>query len=310
MIARQIMTGQKRIPPTWHGTLLYNEPMARHTSWRAGGNADCFYKPAGISDLAEYLKTIPQDEPLYWVGLGSNLLVRDHGIRGTVICTSGVMNFIEERDGLIYVESGVSCAKTARFSARLGLVGAEFLSGIPGTMGGAMAMNAGAFGGETWPLVAKVETMNRYGERFVRTPDEYKVSYRHAEGPEGEWFIAAHLKLEHGDAEAGMSRIKELLAKRNDSQPVQTLSCGSVFRNPEGDFAARLIEECGLKGTCIGGACVAEKHANFIINTGDASAKEIEQLINMVRDTVLEQKGIKLEPEVHIIGEPVGGHST
>ncbi|MDH5436563.1 MAG: FAD-binding protein, partial [Gammaproteobacteria bacterium] len=169
------MTEQKRKLPTWHGTLLYNEPMARHTSWRAGGNADRFYKPDGIKDLAEYLKTISHDEPLYWVGLGSNLLVRDAGIRGTVICTSGVMNHIDARDGLIYVEAGVSCAKTARFTARLGLVGAEFLSGIPGTMGGALAMNAGAFGGETWPLVARVETMNRHGERFVRTPDEYKV---------------------------------------------------------------------------------------------------------------------------------------
>ncbi|MDH5190267.1 MAG: UDP-N-acetylmuramate dehydrogenase [Gammaproteobacteria bacterium] len=302
------MTKQKRTPSTWHGTLLYNEPMARHTSWRAGGNADRFYKPTGINDLAEYLKTVPEDEPLYWVGLGSNLLVRDDGIRGTVICTSGVVNTIEERDGLIYVESGVSCAKTARFTARLGLVGAEFLSGIPGTMGGALAMNAGAFGGETWPLVARVETMNRYGERFVRKPDEYKVGYRHVEGPEGEWFIAAWLKLEHGDAEAGTLRIKELLAKRNESQPVQTLSCGSVFRNPEGNFAARLIEECGLKGACIGGASVSEKHANFIVNTGDATAKDIELLINKVRDTVAQQKGIKLEPEVHIIGEPRRGY--
>ena len=307
MIAGLMMTDKTHLPSAWHGTLYYNEPMARHTSWRAGGNADQFYKPKNVNDLAGFLKQLSPEEELHWVGLGSNLLVRDGGLRGTVICTSGVLNTIEQRDDYIYVESGVSCAKVARFTARLNLVGAEFLSGIPGTMGGALAMNAGAFGGETWPLVAKVETMNRYGERFVRTPEEYKVSYRHVEGPQGEWFIAAWLKLEHGDAELGTQRIKELLARRNASQPVQSLSCGSVFRNPQGDYAARLIESCGLKGTCIGAACVSEKHANFILNTGDASATDIEALIYKVRDVVSKQTGVMLTPEVHIIGESLPG---
>lgn len=286
------------------GVLLEDEPMARHTTWRVGGPAERYYQPADLEDLMVFIDQLAADEPLFWLGLGSNLLVRDGGIRGTVIVTTGLLNEIElMADGRVRAEAGVACAKVARFCARQGLVGAEFLAGIPGTMGGALAMNAGAFGGETWPLVAAVETLDRRGRLRVRTPEEYQVGYRSVQGPKDEWFVAAHLNLAAGDVVASTTRIRALLDQRNQSQPIGLPSCGSVFRNPEGDYAARLIEACGLKGHCIGGACVSEKHANFIINTGEATAAEIEALIAHVQATVLAQHGVALVHEVHMVGE-------
>lgn len=292
--------------PLWRGELRENESMARHTSWRAGGAAERFYAPADIDDLAAFLADCAEDEPLFWLGLGSNLLVRDGGIKGTVIYTSGLLNELQSLDATgIRAEAGVSCAKVARFAARAGLTGCEFLAGIPGTMGGALAMNAGAFGGETWNIVRAVETIDRHGERRVRRPREYEIAYRSVKGPRGEWFIAAHLDLRAGDVQAGQRRIKELLAKRGASQPTSQPSCGSVFRNPLGDHAARLIEACGLKGHCIGAACVSEKHANFIINSGGARAADIEALIEYVKDKVKLEHGVDLIREVHIVGEAV-----
>ena len=289
---------------TLRGTLKFNESMARHTSWRVGGLADRYFEPADLNDLADFLAQTSSDEALMWLGLGSNLLVRDGGIRGTVIITSGLLNGLQVLEsGLLRVEAGVSCAKVARFAARQDLVGAEFLAGIPGTMGGALAMNAGAFGGETWERVAAVESIDRHGKRCVRQPDEYQISYRSVKGPVDEWFVAAHLSLEKGDATEATVKIKALLERRNESQPIGLPSCGSVFRNPKGDYAARLIEACGLKGTCIGGACVSEKHANFIINANNATAADIENLIEKVAATVEQQHGICLIREVHIVGE-------
>ncbi len=290
------------------GVLLHNEPMARHTTWRVGGPAERYYQPADIADLAEFLAQLPADEPLLWVGLGSNLLVRDGGVRGTVIATAGLLNDIEQSDAtMVRVEAGVSCAKVARFCSRLGLSGAEFLAGIPGTMGGALAMNAGAFGGETWPLVVQVETLNRHGRLRVREPGEYRIGYRTVHGHADEWFVAATLRLQSGDTAAAGARIRELLDRRAASQPTQQPNAGSVFRNPPGDHAARLIESCGLKGNCIGAACVSEKHANFIVNTGAASATDIEALIARVAATVERERGVRLTPEVHIVGESGSG---
>jgi UDP-N-acetylmuramate dehydrogenase len=287
------------------GTLLENEPMARHTTWRVGGPAARYYQPADIADLALFLARLPEGEALYWVGLGSNLLVRDGGIRGTVIATSGLLNGIARIDeNHVRVESGVACAKVARFCAREGLAGAEFLCGIPGTMGGALAMNAGCFGGETWERVESVETLDRHGRLHCRTPREYAVGYRHVRGPENEWFVAATLRLEPGEAPQLLAENKALLERRGASQPTQLPNAGSVFRNPEGDYAARLIETAGLKGRCVGGACVSEKHANFIVNTGGGSAEDIETLIEQVREEVLRAHGVTLQTEVHIIGEP------
>ncbi|MDH5324297.1 MAG: UDP-N-acetylmuramate dehydrogenase [Gammaproteobacteria bacterium] len=286
------------------GVLSFNEPMSKHTSWRVGGEADQYFQPADIDDLALFLSQLGPDESLTWVGLGSNLLVRDGGIRGAVIATSGVLNGLQRLEGLrVRAEAGVSCAKVARFCARQGLTGAEFLAGIPGTMGGALAMNAGAFGGETWEVVSAVETLHRGGQRFVRLPDEYVVGYRTLKGPDNEWFVAAELELKPGNVEAGQARIKELLARRSESQPTQMPNAGSVFKNPVGDHAARLIEASGLKGARIGDACVSEKHSNFIVNLGNATAADIEALINKVRQTVESKQGVSLEREVRIIGE-------
>ena len=291
--------------PALRGVLLHNEPMARHTTWRVGGPARQFYRPQDADDLAVFLQQLPAAEPLFWVGLGSNLLVRDGGIHGTVIMTSGTLGGLAvAQDALtVRAETGVPCAKVARFSARHDLTGIEFFAGIPGTVGGALAMNAGAFGGETWSVVQAVETLDRNGMRHMRAPGDYQISYRHVAGPADEWFVAAHFGLKKGEGAVSMEKIKTLLEQRNRTQPTNQPSCGSVFRNPPGDHAARLIEVSGLKGVCIGGACVSVKHANFIVNTGTATAADIEMLIARVAETVEREHGIKLIREAHIIGE-------
>ncbi len=290
------------------GRLLRNEPMSRHTSWRVGGPAERLYIPADLDDLVVFLRTLPSEyEPLYWVGLGSNLLVRDGGVRGTVILTSGTLRRLALRDkDLVYAEAGVAGAKLARFAARHALTGAEFLAGIPGTVGGALAMNAGAFGGETWDLVERVETVDRYGVRRTRAPADYRIGYRRVEGPSGEWFVAAQFRLARDSARQAAGLIKRWLARRGATQPTQLPNAGSVFKNPPGDHAARLIEACGLKGLCEGRACVSTLHANFIVNTGGATAEEIERLIARVQAEVERRCGVLLEPEVRIIGEADG----
>lgn len=289
------------------GELRLDESMERHTSWRAGGPARRLYIPADLDDLCLFLQQQAQDEPLLWVGLGSNLLVRDGGFSGTVLLMLGALTELEWLDAqLLRAGAGVTCAKVARTASRAGLTGVEFLAGIPGTMGGALAMNAGAFGGETWQHIVAVETVDRCGQRHVRTPDEFRVGYRSVQGVPDEWFVAGHLLLEKGDPEHAQERIRALLAQRGASQPVQQYSCGSVFRNPPGDHAARLIEICGLKGRTLGGAQVSEKHANFIVNIGNATAADIETLLLQVQGTVEQQQGVRLETEVRIVGEPAG----
>ncbi len=286
------------------GQLLKDEPLARHTSWRVGGPADRLYVPADIDDLAAFLRTLASDEPLHWVGLGSNLLVRDRGVRGTVILTSGALSGLRLIEAeRVRAEAGVPSAKVARFCMTHGLTGAEFLAGIPGTVGGALAMNAGAFGGEFWKLVEAVETIDRHGERRTRPKSDYTIAYRSVKAPAVEWFVAAHLKLERGEYSRARTLIKSLLAKRGATQPTQLPNAGSVFKNPPGDHAARLIEAAGLKGDCIGGACVSELHANFIVNSGNASAGDIERLIEHVRTVVERRFGVRLETEVRIIGD-------
>ncbi len=286
------------------GELLFNEPLSGHTTWRVGGPARRFYRPADSADLVRFLQQLEADESLLWLGLGSNLLVRDGGFSGTVIATQGRLNRLEWRDGTrLYAEAGVSCAKVARTAARAGLCGAEFLAGIPGTLGGALAMNAGAFGSEIWDQVKQVETLDRYGEVRKRTPDDFDIGYRRVKGTAGEWFLSAELQLQPGDVNASQQVIRTLLERRAATQPTSLPSCGSVFRNPTGNHAAKLIEAAGLKGTRIGGAQVSEKHANFIVNTGDATAADIEALIKKVQSEVELHSGVLLLPEVHRVGE-------
>ena len=291
------------------GKLLYNEPLSAHTSWRVGGPAEQMYFPADRDDLVRFLRSLSEDKSLFWLGLGSNLLVRDGGIKGIVICTKNRLKAMYcTKEGHVYAEAGVPCAHVARFCAEQGLQGAEFLAGIPGTLGGALAMNAGAFGGETWPLVGKAWTIDRFGEIRERFSGDYRIGYRTVNGHDGEWFLAAELMLVRGNTERSRDHIRSLLARRATTQPVNQPSCGSVFRNPTGDFAARLIEACGLKGYRIGDACVSEKHANFIVNLGEASAEDIERLIDQVRGQVKEQHGVCLESEVRIVGEPLANN--
>jgi UDP-N-acetylmuramate dehydrogenase len=298
----QMMAAQQTA--RWRGELRYDEPMAVHCSWRSGGHARRYYRPADLDDLCSFLSELDPQEPLLWLGLGSNLLVRDGGFAGTVIATLGTLNLLEWLDErTLRAGSGVTCSKVARLTAQAGLVGAEFLAGIPGTLGGALAMNAGAFGGETWRQVESVETVTRHGRLQTRRPSDYRIGYRSVEGPSDEWFIAARLRLAHGDAQAAQARIRELLARRGEMQPTREPSCGSTFRNPPGDHAARLIEAAGLKGLAIGGARVSEKHANFIINTGTATAADIEALILRIQEQVEQYSGMRLETEVRIVGE-------
>jgi len=286
------------------GVVKLNEPMKKHTSWRTGGHAERYFKPADIDDLCFFLKQVPEDEPLLWLGLGSNLLVRDGGLKGTVIALAGVLNDLHVYDDVsMHVGVGVTCAKVARMSVRAGLSGGEFLAGIPGTMGGALAMNAGAFGGETWNIVDSVETVNRQGQRIKRAASDIETAYRHVHLPEDEWFISAELLLVLDEEMNGLERIQTLLNQRGESQPTGKASCGSVFRNPESDSAARLIEISGLKGQSIGNAGVSDKHANFIINSGNASAEDIESLMLLIQEKVKLDHGIDLIPEVRIVGE-------
>lgn len=286
------------------GMLMLDELMSRHTSWRVGGKVDHLYIPNGRDDLSAFLKNLPHGEPVHFVGLGSNLLVRDGGVRGTVVLMhGGALSDIRMEGDKIFAEAGVTCAKLARFAARQHRHGAEFFAGIPGTVGGALAMNAGCHGSETWDVVHKALTIDRHGVVHERNQVELEIGYRHVGLPGEEWFVAAWFELPEGKASEAERKIKSLLAKRMETQPLSLPNAGSVFRNPEGDYAARLIQSCGLKGHRIGDAQVSEKHANFIVNIGEATAADIEALIAHVHDTVLRETGVDLQREVKIIGE-------
>ena len=285
--------------------VLKREPLSQYTTWRVGGFAKTLFKPHSIDELCRFLKTLPESEPLLWLGLGSNALIRDGGFNGAVILTQGGLMGLELlEDNVVRVEAGVSCAQMARFCARNNLGHAEFWAGIPGTMGGALRMNAGCFNGETWDHVIELETIDKQGIVYHKNPSDFKVSYRSVDKLNGQWFVAAKFKLPQGNKAKSMETIKSLLARRAKTQPTGELNCGSVFRNPEKDYAARLIEASGLKGKSIGHAMVSNKHANFIINDkGCASAKDIEHLINHVHTTVLNETGVNLKQEVHILGD-------
>jgi UDP-N-acetylmuramate dehydrogenase len=284
-----------------------NELMSRHTSWHAGGPAEIYFTPRDRADLAAFLHALPVETPVHFVGLGSNLLVRDGGLKGVVVQTQGALERLERLDETtVYCEAGVACARIARQCIKWGLGPAEFFAGIPGTLGGALAMNAGAFGGETWRHVVEVETLDHSGKPHRRAAAEFKVGYRHVQAPvRDEWYVAARLRFEH-KAGANEAEVRELLARRKASQPIGEWSCGSVFVNPPEQHAARLIESAGLKGHRLGDASVSTKHANFIINHGAATAADLEQLIRHVQATVEQVHGVRLVPEVRIIGEEPG----
>jgi len=295
------------------GEMRINEPMRSHVTWRAGGIADRYYMPADLDDFANVLRAFPH-QAVYVIGLGSNLLVRDGGLRGIVIALHARLNDLQlieknESGGLVYAGAGVACAKVARFSAQHDLAGAEFLAGIPGTIGGALAMNAGCYGSETWQFVERVKVIDRSGQILVRHATDYETGYRSVKLQHqsatvpAEWFAGGFFRLSSGNQAESRQKIKQLLSQRVSSQPLNRPNAGSVFRNPPGDFAARLIEACGLKGCHLGGAMVSPKHANFIVNTGHATAADIEALMMMVQRRVKKAMAVDLIPEVRIIGE-------
>ena len=296
---------------TLRGFMRHDVEMRSHTSWRVGGVAQRVYQPSDLADLVVFLRQLPADEPLFPVGLGSNLLVRDGGLQGTVLLMHGALKGLQiESDSTIYAEAGVAGAKLARFAALHHRAGAAFFAGIPGTVGGMLAMNAGCYGSETWQKVQRVQTINRQGEVFIRGSADYDIGYRHVQrcsphdGDENdEIFLAAWFAFESGDGELARQEIKTLLSKRIASQPLNLPNAGSVFRNPPNDHAARLIQACGLKGKQIGGAQVSEKHANFIVNVAQATAKDIESLIAEVQRVVEQQTGVTLQCEVKIVGD-------
>lgn len=297
------------LPPDIAARVLRDEPMSKHTSWHVGGPADLFFKPLNAEELAQFMRSLAPGTPVLWIGLGSNLLVRDGGLRGAVIDTHGGLGELERlSENEVWCGAGVACAKLAKQCVKWGLGPAEFFAGIPGTFGGALAMNAGAFGGETWAHVVSVATLDRQGIRHERPAGDYSVGYRHVSGPEDEGFLGAKLRFERCE-QASQEDIRLLLARRKASQPIGAWSCGSVFTNPPGDHAARLIESAGLKGTVLGGAQVSPMHANFIVNDGTASAADIERLIEHVMRIVEQRHGVRLTTEVRIVGEAASADS-
>lgn len=278
-------------------------PLARWTTWYIGGPADYFFKPTTLASLQAFVQRTPE-LPKTLLGLGSNVLIRDGGIPGVVISLRPGLLACQRIDPhLIYVEGGVACAKVAKFCAKEKLLGASFLAGIPGTIGGALAMNAGAFGGETWSLVDRVVVLTESGALCEYPASAFQVSYRHIEGPTGLAFVGAYLRCQTGATAEAEAQIRTLLLHRKQTQPIGTLNAGSVFKNPVGDYAARLIESCALKGLQSGGARVCSKHANFILNEGHATAADVEQLIQWVQEAVFLKFGVQLIPEVKILGK-------
>jgi UDP-N-acetylmuramate dehydrogenase len=281
-----------------------NEPLKNYNSFRVGGPAKQLFIPENLKELQQFLQHLPRDEKIFWLGLGSNLLIRDEGFNGTVIIIQGVltqMNFLP--DTVVRIEAGIACGTAARNCARNNLTGIEFLAGVPGTIGGALAMNAGAHGNETWQWVTQCETINRQGEIRCRPYTDYQAEYRQVIRPQDEWFIAGFFKLKNAPKEENLAKINAFLAHRKATQPINLPNCGSVFRNPPGHFAAKLIESCGLKGYRIGGAAISTKHANFIVNDQEASAADIENIIKHIEKTVQQKHGITLIREVHFLGE-------
>lgn len=290
----------------------FNVPLAKYTSYKVGGLAKIYFKPKNLTDLSKFMQELPLTEDIFWLGLGSNVLIRNGGFNGAVIHTHNVLNDIkiisENNVGLlIKVGTGVSCAKLAKFCVQHNLMDGIWFAGIPGTMGGALCMNAGAFGGETWRHVVSVDVIDRQGNIFNQLPADYIINYRTVVAKNNNintWFVAGFLFFKFANININLSeKINLLLQQRKLTQPIGTLNCGSVFKNPVDNWAGKLIETAQLKGKKLGGAIVSEKHANFIINSGSATADDIEQLIHLIQTKILEIHKIWLKPEVRIIGQ-------
>lgn len=284
--------------------ILLNEPMARHTTFRVGGPADIMFFPEHESQVLEAMQMVrDHDLPCYVIGNGSNLIVRDGGIRGMVIVLGDKFGSVACTGDMVQAQAGAPMARVAAAAQSAGLTGLEFISGIPGTLGGGCAMNAGAYGGQLSDVLLDARVLLD-GEIQTLSQAEMEMGYRTTLPlKRGGIVLAARFALQKGDPEAIAARMKALNARRRDKQPLNFPSAGSVFKRPEGFFAGALIEEAGLKGRTVGGAQVSEKHAGFIINIGGATAKDVLRLIGEVQEAVSVRFGISLETEVRVIGE-------
>ena len=285
--------------------LLLEEPMAKHTSFRIGGPADMLAQPGNEAELAELLKRAAHHAvPVTLVGNGSNLLVRDKGIRGLVIKLSNLFSSITVAGNVLTFGSGISLAMASKKAASLSLSGLEFAVGIPGTIGGAVYMNAGAYDGEMAKVVTSVQVMDRQGQSSQLKADELDFSYRHtALQNSGLIVTSVTVSLQPGEAESIKAKMDDFSQRRIAKQPLELPSAGSMFKRPVGYFAGTLIEQTGLKGYTVGGAQASTKHAGFVVNVGGATAKDVLQLIRDVQDRVLAAQGVQLEPEVLVLGE-------
>lgn len=288
--------------------VIYSDvSMKKYNSWRVGGLAEYYVEISSEAALQKIFSINKLKKPITVIGVGSNLLIRDGGIKGTVINLSRGLKNIFLDHHLIFAECGISCSSLARFSAKNNKKNCAFLAGIPGSVGGALAMNAGCYGGEIWQFVSKVKIMNHEGDVHIKDKKSFEIGYRSVKKKEDEIFIGAWFNFpsKENKDENEEKKIDDLLKLRRSNQPLNWPTAGSTFRNPEQNFAAKLIEEVGLKGFQIGDARISNKHANFIENVGDATAKDIEQLIYHAQDKVEELKKIRLQLEVKIIGENV-----
>ncbi len=285
--------------------VLKDEPLSRHTSFKIGGPAKYFVEPRSASDIKEIIAFCKAENmPFTIIGNGSNLLVSDEGFSGVVICIAKGMRAVKVDGEQIYAEAGALLSHIAREAQSNSLTGFEFAGGIPGTLGGAVVMNAGAYGGEMVQVLESAEVLDKEGNLITLKNEELELGYRTSVIPKKDYIVvAATLKLaKTDDADAIRSTMQELLAKRKEKQPLEYPSAGSTFKRPEGYFAGKLIEDSGLKGFSVGGACVSEKHSGFVINKDGATARDVLELIEHVKKTVFEKFGVELEPEVKMLG--------
>ena len=283
--------------------VLGEEPMCRHTTFRIGGPADVFVAPDTVEKVAQGIRVCREaGVPFYIVGNGSNLLVSDDGYRGVIVQIYKNLSAIQTDGETITAEAGAMLSVIAKIAQAVSLTGFEFASGIPGTIGGAVVMNAGAYGGELRDVLQEATVLTKEGEIRTVSAEELKLGYRYSVIPEREWIVlAAKLRLKSGDPEMIRKRMEELKVQRVTKQPLDLPSAGSTFKRPEGYFAGKLIMDAGLRGFCVGGAQISQKHCGFVVNTGNATAKDVQNLIREVQTKVKEQFGVQLEPEVKML---------
>ena len=295
------MSNIKNIQKMLRGRLRKNVSLKDYNTWKVGGKAEYLYEPFNLEDLRLFFELL-ENTPIILLGNGSNVLIRDGGINGCVICLKNTLNNYFVKDEEYIFEAGLSCMKMAQITARENYEGLEHLCGIPGSLGGALAMNAGCYGGNIWDHVSTVSLINNDGEIIKKNKNDFIIGYRNTSLEENNFFISAVFKLRKNKLKNSLEKIKEFLQDRRSKQPTGLLSCGSVFKNPKNLYAAKLIESIGLKGYKIGGACISEKHANFIISDKSTKSIDIEKLINFTQKEVFKKKEVVLETEVKFIG--------